>query len=129
MIMENKILGKNWWEMTEEKLNELHKKLWRNPEAVEQSQQEDSEIRPKIIYQEDYQKTRLYNLADEYVDTYFDDEYLWDLKYTDELVRSLIRDVYCDAYKDALRDAFLILKQFKEFENISFETFKKELIK
>lgn len=126
--MENKISGKNWWEMTEEELNELHKKLWRNPKAVEQSQ-EDNEIRPKIIYQEDYQKTRLYNLADEYVDTYIDDEYLSGLKYTDELVRSLIRDAYCDAYKDALRDAFVILKQFKEFENISFETFKKELIK
>lgn len=114
--------------MTEEELHELHKKLWRNPEAAEQSQ-EDSEIRPKIIYQEDYQKTRLYNLADEYVDTYVDDEYLSGLKYTDELVRSLIRDAYCDAYKDALRDAFVILKQFKEFENISFDTFKKELIK
>ena len=126
--MENKILGKSWFEMTEEELNELHKNLWRNPKAVEQSQ-EDSEIRPKIIYQEDYQKTRLYNLADEYVDTYVDDEYLSGLKYTDELVRSLIRDAYCDAYKDALRDAFVILKQFKEFENISFDTFKKELIK
>ena len=126
--MENKISGKSWFEMTEEELNELHKTLWRNPKAVEQSQ-EDSEIRPKIIYQEDYQKTRLYNLADEYVDTYVDDEYLSGLKYTDELVRSLIRDAYCDAYKDALRDAFVILKQFKEFENISFDTFKKELIK
>lgn len=126
--MENKISGKNWWEMTEEELNELHKKLWRNSEAVEQSQ-EDKEIRPKIIYQEDYQKTRLYNLADEYVDIYINDEYLSGLKYTDELVRSLIRDAYCDAYKDALRDAFVILKQFKEFENISFDKFKKELIK
>lgn len=126
--MENKISGKNWWEMTEEELNELYKKLWRNPKAVEQSQ-EDNEIRPKIIYQEDYQKTRLYNLADEYVDTYINDEYLSGLKYTDELVRSLIRDAYCDAYKDALRDAFVILKQFKECENISFDKFKKELIK
>ena len=113
--------------MTDEELNKLHKKLWRNPKAVEQSQ-EDSEIRPKIIYQEDYQKTRLYNLANEYVDTYIDDECLSGLT-TDELVRSLIHDAYCDAYKDALRDAFAILKQFKEFENISFDTLKKELIK
>lgn len=113
--------------MTEEELNELHKKLWRNPKAVERLQ-EDSEIRPKIIYQEDYQKTRLYNLADEYVNTYIDDEYLSGLT-TYELVRSLIHNTYCDAYKDALRDAFAILKQFKEFENISFDTFKKELIK
>ena len=125
--MENKISGKNWWEMTEDELNELHKKLWRNPKAVEQSQ-EDNEIRPKIIYQEDYQKTRLYNLANEYVDTYIDDECLSGLT-SDKLVRCVIRNTYCDAYKDALRDAFIILKQFKEFENISFDAFKKELIK
>lgn len=125
--MANKISDKNWWEMTEEELNELHKKLWRNPKAIEQSQ-EDSKIRPKIIYQEDYLKTRLYNLANEYVDTYIDDECLSDLT-THELVKSLIRNTYCDAYKDALRDVFVILKQFKEFENISFDTFKKELIK
>lgn len=97
------------------------------------TQKEDIEIKPKIIYQEDYQKTRLYKLADEYVDEYFDYKHLRTLESlygserANETVRSLIRDVYCDAYKDALRDAFLILKQSKEFDDMSFETFRKEL--
>ena len=85
-------------------------------------------IRQAILYFKN-QKTRLYNLADEYVDTYIDNEYLSGLKYTEELVRSLIYDAYSGGYEDALRDAFLILKQFKEFDGMSFEAFEKEFMK
>lgn len=98
------------------------------------TQKEDIEIKPKIIYQEDYRKTRLYKLADEYVDEYVDldnlrtMEFLYGSECAHETVRNFIHDAYSDGYEDALRDAFLILKQFKEFDGVSFGTFKKEVL-
>ena len=91
-------------------------------------------VKPKIIYQEDNQKSRLFNLANEYVNEYFDDKHLrtieslYGSEHLHETVRNLIRDAYGDGYEDALRTAFLVLKEFKEFNDMSFETFKKELL-
>ena len=74
----------------------------------------NKESKPRIISQEDHKQKRTYKIADEYVNDYFDNEFLHDLEYTDENVKTFIREAYFDGYEDALRDIYLILKQLKD---------------
>ena len=42
--MSDKILGKSWFEMTPEELDELHATTWRNPEAIKTLQEQREEM-------------------------------------------------------------------------------------
>ena len=42
--MNDKILGKSWFEMTPEELDELHATTWRNPEAIKTLQEQRKEM-------------------------------------------------------------------------------------